>query len=516
MAEVVNDPKGNSTTYGYSPTYAGSLLTSVTNAANQTTTYAYDSNSGLETSATDPNSQTTTSTYDNMFRPATLTYADGESETVTQQESSLPFSATLTKKITSSLNGVTENIFDGVGRIYQSQINSDSPSTTYSVTQYDGLGRKSTVYNPTRCSPPTTNCGESSWGYTAYAYDALSRPTAVTQPDGSIAQTSYTGGSTTATDEAGKKRTTVSDGLGRMTEVFEDPSGFNYETIYQYDALDDLTSVSQNSSRPRTFAYDSLARLTSANNPESGTTAYAYDSDGNLLTRLDARNTTTTYTYDQLNRVISKVYSDTTPPVTYAYDGNAPTCSTGVSSYGLAKGKRTAMCDGAGFEAWTYNDVTNTGWQVIDKRNSNGVTESTTSQSNLAGGLATQSYPSGRTITYTFNGADRPTGAQDTADGILYGSNGYYLPNGGGPNLLSFGTHVNLTNIFNSRFQPCWIYATVGGGLPSNSVCTSSATTGSIMDLKYNFVAGSADNGDVISITNDRFPNRSQASHTTA
>ena len=262
--------------YAYSSTYAGSLPTAITNALNQTSNYGYDFNTGLLTSAEDPNNLTTTYTYDNMWRLASVSYPDGGSAVITREETTFPDTATLTKNITSSQNYITTNVFDGLGRVSQSQLASDTPSTTFTVTAYDALGRKGTVYNPTRCNPPTTNCGESTWGYVVYGYDGLSRVTQVTQPDGSILKTSYTGNSTTVTDEATKKRTTVTDGLGRLTTVFEDPSGLNYETDYQYDALDDLTSVTQNHSRQRTFAYDSLKRLTSASNPESGTVAYTY------------------------------------------------------------------------------------------------------------------------------------------------------------------------------------------------------------------------------------------------
>ena len=511
--QTATDPKLNNITYAYSSAYAGSLPTTVTNALNQTSTYGYDFNIGKLTSAEDPNNQTTSYTYDNMFRLATASYPDGGSASITHQETTFPFSATLTKSITSSLNYVTTNNFDGLGQVSQSQLTSDAPSTTYSVTQYDALGRKGTVYNPTRCNPPTTNCGESTWGSTLYAYDGLSRVTQVTQPDGSISQRSYTGSSTTVTDEAGKKRTSVTDGLGRLINVFEDPSGLNYETVYQYDALDDLTNVTQNSSRPRTFAYDSLKRLTSANNPESGTVAYTYDADGNVITKLDARSTKTTYAYDALNRVLSKTYTDSTPTVTYAYDGNTPVgCSTGVSNYGLAIGRRTAMCDAGslGVESWTYNDTQNVGWQTIDRRTTGTVTEPITTQNNLAGSLATLTYPSGRIITYTENGAERPISAQDVANGITYASNATYA-SPGELSIISEGSNVKLTNVYNSRLQPCWKYATNGTALPGSTLCAGSATTGNILDLKYNFAFGTADNGNVASITNDRAPNRSQS-----
>ena len=109
----------------------------------------------------------------------------------------------------------------------------------------------------------------------------------------------------------------------------------------------------------------------------------------------------------------------------------------------------------------TYNDIANTGWKITDKRSTNSVTESMITQKNLAGSLATLTYPSARTITYSDNGAMRPISAQDVANRITYGSNGTYVPPGE-LNALALGASVKVTNIFNSRLQPCWIYATTG------------------------------------------------------
>ena len=514
------DPLGKQTKFDFTDSWANATcatsgqtkayVTKITNAASQTTTHQYDSCTGALASTTDPNLQTTNFSYDLMGRRLATTYADG-AQTSNSYNDALPVSATITKKISSSQNLVSTMTGDGLGRVIQSQVTSDPQGAVSTAIAYDAFGRKSTVYNPTRCNPPTANCGESTWGYTTYAYDGINRPVQITKPDGSILQSSYTGNSTTVADEAGKKRKTVSDGLGRLTQVFEDPAGFNYETDYVYDALDDLTSVTQSGSRQRTFAYDSLKELTSAVNPESGAAAYAYDNDGNVATKIDARSTKTTYSYDQLNRLLSKVYSDSTPSATYAYDGNTPSgCTTGVSSYGLAIGRRTAMCDAAGFEAWSYIDVSNTGWQTTDKRSTNSVTKTTVSQNNLADSLASLTYPSGRTITYAFSGTGLPISASDIANGISYASNGNYFP-AGELSLLKLGSSINLTNIFNSRQQACWIYAATGTSLSSSSLCTSSASTGNIIDLKYGMALGTADNGNVLSITNNRFPNRSQS-----
>src|SRR5207245_5310539 len=113
----------------------------------------------------------------------------------------------------------------------------------------------------------------------------------VTQPDGSPVSTSYAANQTTVTDEAGKKRKSQTDGLGRLTIVWEDPTRLNYETDYTYDVLNNLLTVNQKGNdpnsanwRPRTFTYDSLSRLLTAANPESGTILYTYDADTLCLT----------------------------------------------------------------------------------------------------------------------------------------------------------------------------------------------------------------------------------------
>jgi len=50
------------------------------------------------------------------------------------------------------------------------------------------------------------------------------------------------------------------------------------------------------------------------------TTCYSYDNNSNLLSKIDNRGISINYSYDALNRIISKTYSDSTPPVTFAYD----------------------------------------------------------------------------------------------------------------------------------------------------------------------------------------------------
>lgn len=152
---------------------------------------------------------------------------------------------------------------------------------------------------------------------------------------------------------AGKSRTLMTDGLGRLVGVIENPGAacqaagsdgivsncpLNYKTTYAYDALDSLVAVNQ-SGLTRSFLYDSLKRLSCANNLENSTpsapptqpcsdnnkypVSYAYDRNGNLLAKTDNRGDSMSYAYDQLNRVKTKIYFNKAINVqqtSYSYD----------------------------------------------------------------------------------------------------------------------------------------------------------------------------------------------------
>src|SRR6185436_4785620 len=111
--------------------------------------------------------------------------------------------------------------------------------------------------------------------WTTTSFDELGRTLAVTTPDNAVASNSYSGNTTTATEQSGKKRKSVNDAAGRLVTVYEDPNGVNYQTSYAYDVLDNLLTVTQGA-QTRTFAYDSLNRVTSSTNPESGTVSQQY------------------------------------------------------------------------------------------------------------------------------------------------------------------------------------------------------------------------------------------------
>ncbi|HSY91514.1 MAG TPA: RHS repeat-associated core domain-containing protein [Candidatus Binatus sp.] len=565
MVTQTNDPNGNLTKYTYDST--GAFLSQIQypdTVYNGTATHhivneSFDANTGLELSSTDENSQTTSNQYDVMRRLTRVSYPDGGSTTYcytdiggsTCTQAGAPYKVVATEAITSSLNKTTTSVVDGFGRLSQTQLNSDPSGATYTQTTYDPLGRKYLVYNPTRCSPPTTNCGtETTWGYTTYNYDALNRVKSVAEQDGSTVSASYLGNCTTATDEAGIARESCVDALGRITGVWEAPSSLNYETDYAYDALNNLLSVTQKGSssanaRVRTFTYDSLSRLACAANPEvqavtcpasvtgsfpAGAITYAYDADGNIITKTaplpnqtTATSTvTTTYAYDKLNRLTAKTYKDGTindpytPPVQFGYDAVALTgCTTTPPSetdtYPI--GRRTAMCDGSGATSWKHDQM---GRNLVELRYVGTVTgKYETDAYNLAG-LPTSVTSLGYSVGYTYNGAGRALGATNYLGSTTkFVSAATYAPSGelasSTLGATSSFTGIVTNNAYSNRLQPILLSAAVTGQSPVFSECFDFHLGVAVNTSPCSFSAyTSGDNGNAYTIVNNRDNTRNQ------
>jgi RHS repeat-associated protein len=513
------DPCGNTTTYAYSSTFWGAFPTTVTNALSEPTTNNFDFNTGLLASTKDPNNLTTSFTYDSMWRLATATHPDSEVDTITHQESSYPFSSTLTKTINASQNVVTKNIFDGLGRTTQTQLTSDPQGIVYTDTSYDALGRVATVSNPYRSGTDVTT----TTGTTTFGYDSLSRKTSETYPDSSVLTTAYCGASTLVTDPTGRWRRSRVDGPGRLVEV-DEPNAVGasvastgcpgtgepiWITSYTNDTLNNLTQIIQNGSHTRAFTYDSFSRMLTSNNPEVGTLTYSYNPDGVVLTKKDARNITSSYTFDALHREKTVTYSNGDPGISTNYD--EATCLTGVPQCNNI-GHRTSMTDAAGSEIWAY-DVPDRIHK--EQRTTSGITKSTTYNLDYAGNVTSVVYPTGRTVNYTFDSANRPGSAADGSNGILYAAGfdvspgstctvdvACYTPQGTFY-ALSIGetssfTGLNLTHSYNNRLQPQEFKA--------------SSTGGNAIDITYSFVdsVSGKNAGHVYGITNNLDTSRSQ------
>ena len=385
MVNTNTDPKGNITTYTYDSTFAGAYVTKTQlpdtnspNLAHHVTQDWYDFDTGLRSSHTDENNNSTSYTYDNMWRAQSVTPPSPEG-TISYTYNDTPGSlyADVSQTINGSQSTAAYTLFDGLGReTAHSVANGQGTSYDKSDTCYDERGLKSFASYPYTAS--TYNAAQVCSGTgDSFAYDAIKRTTSVTHSDSTAITYSYTGAATSVIDEgngtSGVQKISQVDGLGRLLSVCEvtsttltvgtdhtpaacnqDISATGFLTTYTYDALGDLTSVSQGGSlNQRTFTYDSLSRLITTTNPEAGTTCFgtwsgsacneSYDANSNVLSRTrpapnqssSTTYVTATYTYDPLNRLRTKTYSDgTTPSVTLDYDetsvsGNSLSNTTG-------------------------------------------------------------------------------------------------------------------------------------------------------------------------------------------
>ncbi|HEY8185434.1 MAG TPA: RHS repeat-associated core domain-containing protein [Pyrinomonadaceae bacterium] len=441
------------------PTFA--MASTATNPLGHQVKVQYDYSLGAVTGVKDVNGVITKTEYDSLGRPFRVTSALGLAEQSISQMS-YPTAQENAARVSNQLDSTrwlaSKTDFDGFDRPITSWRAEDGQHASLANfiiridSIYDPIGRVKQVSNPYR---PATE----SPILTTTAYDLAGRVVSVTTPDAAVVATSYSSNTVTVTDQAQKKRRSVTDALGRLKEIYEDPNGLNYLTSYGYDSLDNLTSISQGI-QTRTFVYDSLKRLTSATNPESGTITYQYDANGNLTQKTDARGVVTVYRYDALNRNTTVDYSDTSginPDITHIYDtanngkgrlresysGGSETVgatveSTKIQSYD-AMGRPLDQR-----RRFKTNNVWNAEFQIQRAYN-------------LAGGVTSQTYPSGHTVTYSYDGAGHASSfIGNLGDGvgrpysaaIIYSSLG-------GITKEQFGTDTPLYNksFYNSRGQ---------------------------------------------------------------
>jgi RHS repeat-associated protein len=424
--------------------------------------YNWNVSSGSLTSKTDLDNDTTTSyTYDSVGR-VLVTNESGlrQSETVFDDAN---LRITVKKDLNTFGDGKLQvtTQYDQLGRSVITR--SSEPGNA------DGIKVKSAYYptaNLTVQSSPYRTLSDPTLEWTCTQSDSSKRVIAVaifkgSEPANCASTTNRTGITTkiydanqmTLTDPAGKQSRQIVDGLGRTTQVIEDPNGLNYSTTYAYNVLGNLTQVSQGL-QTRTFGYSSLARLLTASIPESGTLTYSYSDSGDLISRIDARGVVTTNTYDAMHRVLTKSYSGDgglTPNVTYSYYG------TGSSSPNY--GQLQAVMSSAAAVTFTYDIF---GRVTSNTQTTNGSVYALRYVYRLNDSLNSMQYPSGKTVHFEVDDAGRvnqiaagskiyadltASSASFTADGRiaqlklgndLWETRSYQTP--GTPTLLKLGT----------------------------------------------------------------------------
>ncbi len=327
--------------------------------------------------------------------------------------------------------------YDGLGRLVETLVErTDGGEQVLSYTTYDGLGRTKNAYVPYVVDEDFWNfkpLDDPNRPHTTTDYDALGRAVKVENPDVTSTYQRHvaSGGFLWHTfyDENQHARTSIYDALGRMVKVQEyegncksntmpapyqdlecDPPGGEHtdpyvlyaSTIYDYDVLGNLLTVTDAANNVTTMEYDPLGRKVAMDDPDMGAWTYSYDAVGNLKSQRDAKGQWVYFAYDELNRLTSK-FLGVLPLAQYWYD---------EADHGFGIGRRTSMNDTSGSTSWTYDER----GRVTQESKTIGsagpfVTEYTYDALDR---VEDMTYPDGEIVTHTYN----PQGLLESVDGF--------------------------------------------------------------------------------------------------
>jgi RHS repeat-associated protein len=357
----VTDPLGGVTVTAYDP--VGNVV-SQTDANSHTTTYTYDQRE-RRTTQTDPVGGVTRFTYDT----GTLTGCPTCGAT--------PGSRLVTKK-TDAAGHVTYYKYDALDRLIKEVRKVGGTADT--ITASDAV--TTTTYDPVGNTLTTT---EPNGNTTTYQYDAVNRPTRLTNAAGDVTQMAY-------------------DPVGNVvTRVL--PNG--NVVSYLYDALNRLVQERDSVGPIRTLTYDFVGNRTSETNGNGSKTAYGYDTLNRVVTVIDPLNNATTYQYDFVGNLV-KVVDRTGAITTYGYDGvnrrvTMTDALTNVTTYEYdPTGNRTKLTDAKGHATrYQYDNAD----RLTRQASADGTFRSFTYDP--VGNRKSRTDAIGRMTTYTYDDLDR-------------------------------------------------------------------------------------------------------------
>jgi RHS repeat-associated protein len=448
-----------------------------------TSSSIYDTVTGSVLTATDANDHVTTFSYKNdqnvqdpLNRLRKVTRPDGGWTKTSYNDVVGNLYVHVESKLDATRSTHAYQFFDKLGRASRSFALEAGLTYLVSETKYDQMGRANQASNPFRTtvngggdpSQPgywVTANGAAFW--TTNIYDALGRVKVVTLPDGATVQTDYDGIYTTVTDQAGKQRRQKTDALGRVVRVDEpDAAGSPGATgapvqpsFYEYDTQGNIVRINQGLTQQganpesaasytqhRYFKYDALSRLTHERQLEQAGTITAADAltgnaawsrrltydetvndisfKGLLTSAEDARHVVTRLYYDQMSRAYQVTYTDGTPSVESKYDQPG----VGYFNKGRLTEVKTAATASVPQTSQLY-DYDLMGRTVRQRQVVDVNTYTLSYTYNVGGALTSQTYPSGKVITYGYDAAARLSSVSSGA--TTYASSMTYKPFGG-------------------------------------------------------------------------------------
>jgi RHS repeat-associated protein len=377
---VVTDTSGRPFTFAYD---SSNHLTSLTDPAGRV--YAYSYNAGSLAFSTDPQGGTTSYTYTGgklgllmdprdiaLFQinydaagrvirwvdangvPITFSYDQGTAAVtrITDRRGKVTThfhdSGRRLVKVTDALNGNTSYQYDANNE-RTSVTNALGNTTSYT---YDARGNRTSITDPlgnvtsfTYDSKNNPLTRTTPLGFTtSYSYDANGNRISIRDPLGNTSRMGYDafGQLTTSTDPNNHSTRYSYDSNGNLVSVTDARGNV---TLYTYDAAGNPATFTNARGKQTSYSYNDLNRLVGVVNPLSQNVGYGYDEKGKLISRDDANGNFKQYNYNAAG-VLSEIGlfsngSDTQSRVSYSYDAN---------------GNRTVMDDNSGHvTSYTYD-----------------------------------------------------------------------------------------------------------------------------------------------------------------
>ncbi|GAA3320475.1 RHS repeat-associated core domain-containing protein [Arthrobacter ramosus] len=321
------------TQIAYAPATGLPASVTTTNPLGWTTTTAFDSIRGNKTTSTDENLNVTSYQYDASGRITGVwdPMRPKASNATPTQATAYTISKDVPSSIArTSINGLghattSYEIYDGLGRLRQTQKPSPRSGTMATDTTYNSIGAKLIANNNYQFAANPSAAlmlpdGTAVPSSDRYGYDGAGRLTT----DAALAygnsnaplwttNITYTGADTTTTTTtpgtiAGNDSATATivNAAGKTVsrQLFHGttPTGTPDTTSYSYDALGRMTSMTDTAGNQWSWAFDTAGRQTTANDPDTGTTTTSYDASGRVAATTDGAGNLTSYAYDALDR----------------------------------------------------------------------------------------------------------------------------------------------------------------------------------------------------------------------
>ncbi|WP_310605497.1 cellulose binding domain-containing protein [Anaerosporobacter sp.] len=360
--------KDQSTSYEYNK---NGQVTKLIDALGECIIYTYDAEGKLVKEIAKDGSATKYE-YDKVGNQIKIIYSDNRN--VTKTYTSTDWLETMT-----DWNGTTTYEYDANGQVTK-VIDAKKQTLQYTWTK---LGQKKTIQYPTGevVSYTYDNNGnlvkvtDTSSGTTTYTYDACNQVKTKKLSNGiESAYTYAVNGWLTRREETGKtsKETYIYeyDKNGNRTKETKDTTGVVETTRYIYDAINQLTSVTDNSGT-RTYTFDEFNNRATKQETGKANIRYYYNDLNQLLMTVEGSDVTTytydkrgnidkveenglekqVYTFDSTNK-LSKVIANTakngsveTVTTKYSYDGIGSRISAKVEKAGMATSNITYVID---------------------------------------------------------------------------------------------------------------------------------------------------------------------------